>query len=357
MSNSSFGFRHSIVIRFSCFGLVLANMHRLLEQLPPDARSELRREPMPRWIDPMLATLSHSVPPSEGWVFERKFDGERCLAFCSPGSARLLSRNEKILNNHYPELVEALVKVKADMVLDGEVVAFDGESTSFERLQARMGVSDPESARASGVEVFYYVFDLPYFAGYDLTGLALLDRRSILRRALLFRGPLRFSEHRRGNAEALLKEACRQGWEGIIAKDVSARYVHARSSYWLKLKCVAEQELVIGGFTEPQGARYGFGALLVGYYEGGKLRYAGKVGTGYSDETLRRLEAKLRSLERQTAPFADEDVPQDGVHWVQPRLVAQVGFAEWTSDGHLRQPRFLGLREDKPAREVVKEDR
>ena len=331
-------------------------MHRLLEQLPPAARSELRLEPMPRWIDPMLATLSHSFPPSEGWVFERKLDGERCLAFCAPGSVRLLSRNEKSLNNHYPELVEALVKVKADMVLDGEVVAFDGESTSFERLQARMGANDPESARASGVEIFYYVFDLPYFAGYNMTGLALLDRRSILRRALTFGGPLRFSEHRRGNAEALLKEACRHGWEGIIAKDVSARYVHARSSYWLKLKCVAEQELVIGGFTEPRGARYGFGALLVGYYEGGKLRYAGKVGTGYSDDTLRRLDQELRSLERETPPFAGEDLPR-GAHWVEPRLVAQVGFAEWTRDGHLRQPRFLGLREDKPAREVVKEDR
>jgi bifunctional non-homologous end joining protein LigD len=312
---------------------------------------------MPRWVDPMLATLSHGFPPDEGWVFERKFDGERCLAFCTPGSVRLLSRNEKTLNNHYPELAEALAGVKTEMVLDGEVVAFDGENTSFEKLQARMGANDPELARASGVEVFYYVFDLPHFASYDLTGLALLDRRSILRRALSFRGPVRFSEHRRGNGQSLLKEACRQGWEGIIAKDTSARYVHARSSYWLKLKCVAEQELVVGGFTEPQGARYGFGALLVGYYEGGKLRYAGKVGTGYSDETLRRLEQRLRQLERETSPFAVGDLPRGEVHWVEPKLVAQVGFAEWTSDGHLRQPRFLGLRQDKPARQVVREDK
>jgi bifunctional non-homologous end joining protein LigD len=331
-------------------------MHRLLEELPPAAKNELRRQAMPRWVDPMLATLSHGFPPNEGWVFERKFDGERCLAFCSPRSARLLSRNEKSLNNHYPELVEALVKVKAEMILDGEVVAFDGENTSFELLQARMGANDPERARASGVEVFYYVFDLPYFAGFDLTGLTLLDRRNVLRRALSFRGPLRFSEHRRGDGKALLKEACRQGWEGIIAKDVSAPYIHARSSYWLKLKCVAEQEFVIGGFTEPQGARCGFGALLVGYYEAGKLRYAGKVGTGYSDDTLRRLDEELRSLERETPPFAGEDLPR-GAHWVEPRLVAQVGFAEWTSGGHLRQPRFLGLREDKPAREVIREDR
>ena len=335
----------------------IAVMHSLLEELPPAARRELRREDMPRWVDPMLATLSHGFPPNEDWVFERKFDGERCLAFCVPGSARLFSRNEKSLNNHYPELVEALARVKANMALDGEVVAFDGERTSFERLQARMGVNDPESARASGVEVFYYVFDLPHFAGYDLTGLALLDRRSILRRALPFRGPLSFSEHRRGDGKVLLKEACRQGWEGIIAKDASAPYVHARSRYWLKLKCVAEQEFVIGGFTEPQGKRYGFGALLIGYYDSGKLRYVGKVGTGYSDETLRRLELSLRQLERRSPPFSGEDLPGGGVHWVEPRLVAQVGFAEWTRDGHLRIPRFLGLREDKPAREVVREDR
>lgn len=333
-------------------------MHRLLEQLPASARKELRREPMPRWVDPMLATLSHGAPPGEGWVFEQKFDGERCLAFCTPGSARLLSRNEKSLNNHYPELAEALAAVKADMVLDGEVVAFAGKGrSSFEMLQARMGVNDPDLARASGVEIFYYAFDMLHFAGYDLTGLALLDRKSILRRALSFRGPVRLSEHWEGSGKTLLKEACRSGWEGIIAKDASAPYIKTRSRYWLKLKCVAEQELVIGGFSEPSGARYGFGALLVGYYEGGRLRYAGKVGTGYSDETLRRLEARLRVLKRRTTPFADEDLPRDGVHWVQPRLVAQVGFAEWTSDGHLRQPRFLGLREDKPARDVQREDR
>ena len=130
-----------------------------------------------------------------------------------------------------------------------------------------------------------------------------------------------------------------------------------RSRYWLKLKCVAEQELIVGGYSEPRGARYGFGALLVGYYKDGKLRFAGKVGTGYSEETLRLLENKLRPLERRTAPFVGDDLPRDGVHWVQPRLVAQVGFAEWTSDGHLRQPRFLGLREDKSAWEVVREDK
>ena len=185
-------------------------MHRLLEQLPVSAKAALRREPLPRWVDPMLATLSHGSPPAAGWVFEQKLDGERCLAFCKPGSARLFSRNEKSLNNHYPELAEALAVVKVDMVLDGEVVAFAEKGrSSFEMLQARMGVNDPEKARASGVQVFYYVFDMPHFAGCDLTGLALLDRKSILRRALSFRGPVRFSEHWQGSGRALLKEACR----------------------------------------------------------------------------------------------------------------------------------------------------
>jgi len=332
-------------------------MHRLLETLPLAAQKRLERKSMPNWLGPMLATLTDKFPPDSGWVYEEKFDGERCLAFCSPGSARLLSRNKKSLDNHYPELAETLAAAATEnMVLDGEVVAFDRGRTSFETLQARMGVNDPAQARASGVKVFYYVFDMPYFAGYDLTGLTLLDRKTVLQRAIEFRDPVRFSAHRKGDARAFLKQACSKGWEGIMAKDAASEYVSYRSRAWLKLKCVAEQELVIGGFTDPQGARLGFGALLVGYYRGRELRYAGKVGTGYDDLTLQRLKRQLAALERRTSPFADEDLPQRGVHWVEPRLVAQIGFTEWTRDSRLRHPRFLGLREDKPARQVVREE-
>jgi len=207
------------------------------------------------------------------------------------------------------------------------------------------------------VRVFYYVFDVVHLAGLDLTGLELRHRKMILQHLLPWRGPLRLTPHRNTEGEAYFQEACRKGWEGLIAKRAASPYVGRRSSDWLKFKCVNEQEFVIGGFTDPKGTRAGFGALLVGYHENGRLRYAGRVGTGYSFDLLRSLHAQMRELERDTPPFVrgPSGLPRDGVHWIEPKLVGEIGFAEWTRDGRLRHPRFLGLRRDKDPKEVVRE--
>ncbi|KAA5831251.1 non-homologous end-joining DNA ligase [Saccharopolyspora hirsuta] len=307
------------------------------------------------WHDPALATLTHHRFSDSGWIFERKLDGVRVIAGCDGDRPVLWSRNRKRVDAAYPEVVDALAAQGADrFVLDGEAVAFEGDRTSFARLQKRIHLTDPEVARRTGVAVYYYVFDLIAFGGVDLTGLSLRTRKRLLRECFEFTDPLRFSAHRVGTGEEFFREACARGWEGLIAKRADRPYRGGRSRDWLKFKCVADQEFVIGGFTDPKGSRLGFGALLVGYYRGGRLRYAGKVGTGYDERTLRELRARLDELSRDSSPFADE-VAEPGAHWVSPELVAQIGFTEWTEDGKLRHPRYSGLRNDKRPEDVVRE--
>lgn len=321
----------------------------LLDSLPDEERVLLRRRRHPQWVQPMLATLTEDRFSDPDWLFERKLDGVRGLAFRRGSTVRLLSRN-RLEMGRYPEIIEAFAAEPADdFVVDGEVVAFHGRQTSFSRLQRRgLGVRTP---------VFFYAFDLLHLDGHDLTALPVRRRKALLRRALRFRDPLRFLPHRLEHGERYHREACEKGWEGVIAKRGSASYAHGRSGDWLKLKCVADQELVIGGFTEPKGSRTGFGALLVGHFEDGELTYAGKVGTGYSRMLLGDLRRELEGLARDTPPFTRRTglLPERDVHWVEPVLVAQIGFAEWTGDGRLRHPRFLGLRRDKDPREVVRE--
>jgi DNA ligase D-like protein (predicted ligase) len=297
----------------------------------------------------MKAVLWDEPFSDPGWIFERKLDGVRCLAHREGGGAvQLLSRTGRSMNEDYPELVRALeAEPCQDFVIDGEVVAFDRRGvTSFQRLQRR---------RHERVPVFLCVFDLLRLDGRDLRDLPLRERKAELRRALRFEGPVRFTPHRNERGEEMFEEACRRGLEGVIAKRADSPYRATRSSDWRKLKCHAEQELVIGGYTAPQGSRTDFGALLVGYWDDGRLRYAGKVGTGFDHETLRELGKRLRELERPDPPFADVDPVPRGTHWVEPELVGQIAFTEWTRDGRLRHPRFLGLRTDKPARDVVRE--
>ncbi len=329
-----------------------------LNTLTPEEREKAVHATFPDWLTPMLATLTQRPFSHEDWIFERKFDGERCLAFRNSDRTCLMSRNRKELQHTYPEVAEVIAQQPPyDFVVDGEIVAFEGGLTSFGKLQNRMKLTNPESARNSGIPVYYYVFDILYVDGYDITGMPLRQRKRLLRRSLDFRDPLRFTEHRNRDGEAFLQEVCPKGWEGIIAKDAGAAYVHKRSNKWLKLKCVKNQEVVIGGFTEPQGSRIGLGALLVGYYKNGSLNYAGKVGTGYDDQTLRDLRARLDRLEIQTPPFAtDHELPQRDIHWVEPKLVAQVKFTEWTEDGKLRHPVYLGLRRDREATQVTREE-
>jgi bifunctional non-homologous end joining protein LigD len=221
--------------------------------------------------------------------------------------------------------------------------------SSFQSLQRHL--------LEGGGSVVYFVFDAPHIGGYDVTRLPLLARKELLRHAVAPSRRLHLVSHRKESGEAYLKAACEKGWEGLIAKRADSPYSSSRSRDWLKFKCERGQELVVGGYTAPQGSRTEFGALLVGYYAPGELRYAGKVGTGFDQATLRELGARLRRLRRETPPFADADsVRERGVTWVEPRLVAEVGFSEWTRHGRLRHPRFLGLRFDKTPREVVREE-
>jgi len=330
-------------------------MTDVLGNLAPTERQRVRRARQPSWIEPMLATLTNRRFSDHNWIFEHKLDGERCLAFRQGRAVRLLSRNKQRLNNTYPEVAEALEReADHDWVVDGEIVAFEGNRTSFAKLQGRIGIKDPEEARRSGIAVFYYIFDLMYVDGFDATTVGLEHRKRLLQQALEFRTPLRFMTHRNTEGEAFYREACQQGLEGLIAKRRDSEYVHGRSADWLKFKCINEQELVIGGFTDPAGSRVGFGALLVGYYDRGQLKYAGKVGTGFDTATLLRLRRRLDARATRHSPFMD-DVREKDAHWVKPDLVAQIGFTEWTHDGKLRHPRFLGLRPDKPAKDVVRE--
>jgi DNA ligase D-like protein (predicted ligase) len=305
----------------------------------------------------MLATLTERRDFGEDWLLERKFDGERCVARKDRGEVRLESRTAKDLSGTYPE-VRAAIAGQRDpgLVLDGEVVAFDGEQTSFSRLQQRLGVARPSSELVATYPVVFCVFDLLEVDGEDIRGWPLLERRARLIKAVRPSAALQLSEAWSDDSQRRFARACRSGWEGLIAKRAQGRYVAGRSRDWLKLKCVWEQELVIGGYTDPAGSRTDFGALLVGYYEGRELRYAGKVGTGYTAATLRDLGARLRELETSEAPFVDARPIPRGTHWVGPELVAQIGFAEWTNDGRLRQPRFLGLRDDKRPADVVREE-
>jgi bifunctional non-homologous end joining protein LigD len=329
----------------------------MIEDLVPELRRLVRKASQPDWVPPMLATLTTKYFSDPDWIFERKLDGQRVLAFHRRGAVSLKSRNKIEINGNYPELVDALTEASDhDCVVDGEVVAFDGKQTSFTVLQPRIHTRQPEKARQLKIKIFYYIFDLLYVDGYDVTKLPLRERKRLLRETFSFNDPLRFTTHRNERGEAYHQEACEKGWEGLIAKRADGPYVSDRSKDWLKFKCVRDQELVIGGFTAPQGSREEFGSLLVGYYENGNLRYAGKVGTGYSHQTLSDLGKQLRAMERDESPFADR-VREKNAHWVKPSLVGEFGFTEWTRDGKLRHPRFKGLRRDKSAKDVVRETR
>ncbi|MFI5977605.1 non-homologous end-joining DNA ligase [Streptomyces sp. NPDC051452] len=329
----------------------------VLDALPDDRRRLLRPAAPGTELaaSPMLATLSDRRDFGAGWVFERKLDGVRLLAVREGERVRLLSRTGQRLDDTYPEIVAALAGQEcADFTVDGEVVAFSGGRTDFARLQRRMGLTRLRDIEASGVAVTYYVFDVLRLEGADTRALPLRARKSLLRRALTYRTPLRLTPHRNAGGAELLAEACGRGWEGLIAKRADGPYRTRRSTDWLKLKCEQAQEFVIGGFTEPAGSRVGLGALLLGHYEGDRLRYAGKVGTGFDRRTLLALRERLDGARRDTSPFTGV-VRESRARWVEPELVAQIAFTEWTRDGMLRHPRFLGLRTDKRPQDVVRE--
>lgn len=286
----------------------------------------------------MAATLTRERFQTPEWVFERKLDGIRVLAFKNGRDVQLLSRNQLPQNHHYPSFVDAVAALPVkNAILDGE--ALDG------RWDHQL-------------EPGYYLFDILWLDGRDLTRLPLDERRASLTR-LKLEPPLKLVE-RLDDAEPW-KRACAEGWEGVIAKRRDSIYEHRRSPNWLKMKCEASQELVVGGFTDPQGKRVGFGALLVGYYEGDDFVFAGKIGTGFDTKLLLELRRRFDALKISEPPFTKgTGLPRANAHWVEPEIVVQVGFMEWTSSGiggKLRHPRLMGLREDKSAREVTREVR
>jgi bifunctional non-homologous end joining protein LigD len=283
-------------------------------------------------MEPMAATLTYERFATPEWLFERKLDGIRLLAFRRGRSVRLLSRNRLLQNDSYPAIVKAIGQLPVtDVILDGEAMGVWGRGGRAE----------------------YHVFDILWLNGRDVTALPLDGRRALLR-DLPFPEPMQRVEEL--TEPAPWERACREGWEGVIAKRRDAPYVHKRSPLWLKMKCEATQELVIGGFTDPQRARVGLGALLVGYYEGDDLVFAGKVGTGLDTRLLNELRARLDALEIAKPPFTKGvGLPRVRAHWVRPEIVVQVGFMEWTVNDKLRHPRLIGVRTDKAARDVVRE--
>lgn len=327
-------------------------MTNIFDTIPEKVSKQINKVKQPSWTGPMLATLTHDTFSKKGWIFERKLDGERCLSFKKNSEVKLVSRNKKKKNHQYPEIAQALEKQDHDFIVDGEVVAFDGNVSSFSKLQPRMQSKAPDQ----DVAVYYYIFDIIHLNGYELSKLPLKHRKSLLKKSIDFSSKhLRFTEHRDEKGEDFLKEACKKGWEGLIAKDAESQYSHKRSKSWLKFKCENSQELVICGYTAPQGERDYFGALIVGFYQDGKLKHAGKVGTGYDEETLKMLHDKMKMLKRKTPPFDNEKPDYKDVTWLTPRLVGEFRFTEWTSDNKLRHPSYLGLRDDKDAKDVTKE--
>ncbi|HEX8693054.1 MAG TPA: DNA ligase D [Longimicrobium sp.] len=313
-----------------------------------------RKAKMPAELLPELATLVDDVPAGDGWLHEIKYDGYRLVVRIDRGEVRILTRKANDWTGLFPGLVPAFAALPAKQaILDGELVVLaPNGTTSFQLLQNAIHAEDQD-------DLVFYCFDLLYLDGYDLRGAQLLDRKEALRALLAGTdagGQVRFSDHVLGHGATFHDQACRMGLEGIIAKRADSRYVSKRTKDWLKIKCMRRQEFVIGGYTDPKGSRSGFGALLLGVYEGNRLMHVGKVGTGFDDTLLRTLHRRLAKLETEESPFANLKRRPRDVHWVRPELVGEVAFTEWTGEGILRHPAFQGLREDKSAREVVREE-
>jgi bifunctional non-homologous end joining protein LigD len=326
----------------------------LAKQLAPAAMSEA---PLP-----MLCTLVAQPFDNPDWIFEPKYDGLRVLGRFDGQTLTLLSRNQTSQNFQFPDIVEALGdSLSQPVIVDGEIVCLDehGQS-SFRSLQQRFHLKNAREvqARSKQYPAYLYLFDLLYVDDYDLTALPLKKRKELLQQVVEWSDRVRWTPSEPEQGSALWQRACHEGNEGIIGKHLDSPYVQGRSPWWVKIKCIGRQEFVIGGFTDPQRSRVGLGALLVGYYseEGQRLIYAGKVGTGYTHETLLDLRERLDQLQQRRSPFDEGDLPAGrSVHWVQPRLVAEIAFAEWTQHGLLRQPRFEGLRPDKKPEQCRRE--
>ncbi|MBC8089468.1 MAG: ATP-dependent DNA ligase, partial [Phycisphaerae bacterium] len=332
-----------------------------LESLPAAASPAAKIESMPRGarpsklplsLSPQLATLSESAPKNGDWIYEIKFDGYRIVTRVDGSDVRLFTRNGHDWTSKLKHLAQAIAELRLpDGWLDGEIVipSADGR-TNFQSLQNAFDTSGTQN-------IHYFLFDLPYFAGHDLREVPVRERRALLKKILDANQSslIVFSDEFEADAGSLLEAACRLRLEGVIGKRADAPYTSTRSSSWIKLKCTQRQEFVIGGYTDPRGARSGLGSLLLGVHDAeGKLTYAGNVGTGFNEKTLVQLKTQLASLSSNQSPFHKLPAGVKG-HWVKPILVAEVSFGEWTDEGRIRHSVFHGLRTDKPASNIIRE--
>lgn len=316
-----------------------------------------RKTAMPAVVKPMLATLVDDPFSDPEWLFETKWDGVRAICFIRKGKARFVSRNQIEMTAQYPELGDIAASVRgSDVVLDGEIVALDEFGVSrFQLLQRRLGRKNAsEIGRlAATTRIAFYIFDLLYLDGFDLMGCKLVVRKQTLEQILKPSKNIRYSDHIIGEGEELFAEVARVPLEGMIAKRLVSTYLQRRSTDWLKVKTIQQSEVVIGGYTEPRNSRAYFGALVVGLYEQGKLHYVAHTGGGFNHQTLAQTYKLMQPLKTKDCPFIERPKTNEPVQWIKPKLVAQVKFSEWTADSRMRHPVFLGLRQDKKARDCV----
>ena len=312
---------------------------------------------MPLAIKPMLATLVDKPFSNKDWLFETKWDGVRAVCFIANGQARFISRNQLEMTGQYPELAGIAASVQATkVILDGEIVALDEHGVSrFQLLQRRLGRKNPsEIGRlATTTRLAYYVFDVLYLDGLNLMTCSLLDRKTTLEKILKPSRNILYSDHIIGEGKKLYEVIAAVPLEGIIAKRLDSIYQQKRSADWLKIKTTIEQEVVVGGYTQPRNSRSYFGALVVGLYQDGDLHYVAHTGGGFNHKTLEQVYKMMQPLKTSTSPFVDVPKTNEPVQWIKPKLVVQVKFSEWTADRRMRHPIFLGIRSDKKASECT----
>jgi bifunctional non-homologous end joining protein LigD len=308
-----------------------------------------RKARLPALIHPMLATLVDDPFSSPEWIFETKWDGFRSICFVGKGKSHFVSRNQIDMTPQYPELASVAKQIAAkEAILDGEIVALDKDGMPrFQLLQPRVGrKSGLEALRGHG-HIVYYVFDLLYLDGNDLTACPVVERKEALAQILRPSDFIKLSEHVLGDGKAFFKQIEKFHLEGMIAKRASSVYLQKRTKDWLKIKTVQRSEVVIGGYTQPRGSRSNFGALVVGLYRGQDLHYVAHVGGGFNQRTLAQIYRLMQPLKTKVSPFVDAPKTNEPVEWLRPKLVAEVKFSEWTADRRMRHPVFIGLREDK----------
>jgi len=308
---------------------------------------------MPSVIHPMLATLVDDPFSDPEWIFETKWDGFRSVCFIKDGKARFVSRNQIEMTPQYPELTKVAKQIAAkEAILDGEIVALDKHGMPrFQLLQPRVGRKSGIDSLRGTAQIVYFVFDLLYVDGYDLTQCPVIERKAKLAEILNPSNFIKLSEHVEGEGEAFFREIEKFHLEGVMAKRAASKYLAKRSSDWLKIKTVMRSEVVIGGYTKPRGARSHFGSLVCGLYREDKLHYVAHVGGGFNEKTLASIYKLMQTLKSNKSPFVAVPKTNEPVQWLKPKLVAEVKFSEWTADKHLRHPVFIGIREDKKAKD------